>query len=96
VDAEGYLWTARWSMMAGWCALCARRTVDRLIGHAGCEEITSVMCGGPPNLDHPVVTSMGAATRLQSFQVTGRLLRGSLFRSTISGIRGLPESRFGR
>lgn len=90
VDAEGCVWTAL--VYAGHLLRYAPDgTLDRTIDMP-VKKVTSVMFGGP-DLDELYITSM-ARPPLPRFPGDGPL-RGSLFRITGLGIRGVPEARFG-
>ena len=89
VDAEGYVWTAL--VYAGYLLRYAPDgSLDRRIDMP-VKKVTSVMFGGP-DLDELYVTSM-ARPPLARFPDDGPP-RGSLFKITGLGIRGVPEGRF--
>ncbi|MBO6638508.1 MAG: SMP-30/gluconolactonase/LRE family protein [Roseitalea sp.] len=85
VDADGYLWSARWD---GGCVI--RYAPD---GTEACrldvpaQKVTSVTFGGE-SLDDLYITTAGAAKRPE--EGCGA---GALFRTRLSGIRGLPEMK---
>ena len=89
VDAEGCVWTAL--VYAGYLLRYAPDgTLDRRIDMP-VKKVTSVMFGGP-DLDELYVTSMAKPPLPRFPDDAGP--RGSLFKITGLGIRGVPEARF--
>lgn len=90
VDAEGFLWNTQ--VYDGQIKRYAPDgSLDRII-NMPVKKVTSVMFGGP-DLDVLYVTSM-ARPPLPRFPADP-MLRGSLFAIYDSGVRGVPEPRFG-
>ncbi len=88
LDAEGYLWNARWD---GQCILriAPDGSVDRVV-EMPAQRITSCMFGGE-NLDVLYVTS--ARYGLTAAELTEQPQAGGIFAVDV-GVRGLPETRF--
>jgi L-arabinonolactonase len=89
IDAEGYLWSTRWS--AGQVVRCAPDgSVDRVLDLPA-PQPTCPAFGGP-GLDVLYVTS--ATVGLSARQLTEAGASGGVF-AHAPGVRGLPEERFG-
>lgn len=83
VDAEGYVWSARWD---GWCLMRYApdgQEVQRIRFPA--KKVSSVIFGGPEYTDM-YVTTAGGYDKAENGPGAGALYRLRL------GIRGLPES----
>ena len=89
IDAEGYLWNARWD---GHCIvrIAPDGTLDRVIDMPA-QKITSCMFGGA-NLDVLYMTS--ARQGLTDRDLVDQPEAGGIFAVDV-GVRGLPEARFG-
>lgn len=82
VDAEGYVWSARWD---GWCLVRYApdgREVQRI--HFPAKQVSSVIFGGPDYTDM-YVTTAGGDNKSENGPGAGALFRLRL------GIHGLPE-----
>lgn len=88
IDAQGYLWNARWD---GGCLLriAPDGTVDRVV-ELPVSRPTSCTFGGP-NLDILYVTS--ASSGLTAEQRAAQPYAGGIF-AVQTGVAGLPEPRF--
>ena len=89
VDAEGYLWNARWN---GWCLarFAPDGTLERTV-EMPFQQVTCPMFGGA-GLDTIYVT--GARVNLSEEVLAGQQQAGSIFAVTGTGCTGLPEPRF--
>ncbi len=89
VDAEGYLWNARWD---GWCLarFAPDGTLERTI-ELPFQQVTCLMFGGD---DLDVIYVTGARVNLSDEALARQPQAGSVFAVTGSGFRGLPEPRF--
>ena len=89
VDAEGYLWNARWN---GGCLarFAPDGTLERTV-ELPFQQVTCPMFGGP-DLDRIYVT--GARVHLSEEALAGQPQAGGVFAVTGTGCRGLPEPRF--
>ncbi len=89
VDAEGYLWNARWN---GWCVarFAPDGRLDRTV-EVPFQQVTCPMFGGE-GLETLYVT--GAREGLGAEALAGQEQAGSVFAVTGTGCRGLPEPRF--
>ena len=82
VDAEGYIWSARWG---GWSLVrYTPQGVEERRIHFPADQVSSVTFGGE-NMDEIYVTTAGASDRKTHGNDAGALFRLRL------GIRGLPE-----
>lgn len=84
VDAEGYIWSARWD---GWCLVryAPDGTEDRRIQFPA-KKVSSVTFGGPEYTDM-YVTTAGGDNKAENGPGAGALFRINL------GIQGVPEFR---
>lgn len=89
VDAEGYVWGAKWD---GWKVVryAPNGTVDRVVDMP-VQRPTSCMFGGP-NLTQLFITS--ASIDLTEAELAQQPLAGSVF-VVETGVKGLPEPKFG-
>ena len=84
VDAEGYVWSARWDGSALHRYSPAGEEVGRIVFPA--KKVSSIVCGGPDYADAYVTTAGGQD------RATEGAGAGALFRVRL-GVRGVPEFR---
>lgn len=83
VDAEGYVWSARWNGGALYRYAPDGSQVQRIAFPA--KKVSSVTFGGPDYTDMYVTTALAGGDRSEEGEGAGALFRLRL------GIRGLPE-----